>query len=93
MVAPGVVRDCIARLDGLFARAEAGADVGMALAALVREIRDRAGQSGDLTAIIAGIELAAALSTSIGHPETPAERFLNQAVELLRSPDQPARKR
>jgi len=87
MAAPGVVTDCIARLDRLFARAEAGADVTPALAALVADMRDLALRRGDLAAVIAGIELAAALSTPIGHPETPVERFLNQAVKLLRLPD------
>ncbi len=84
MAAPGVVTDCIARLDRLFARAEAGADVSLALETLARDIRDQARQRGDLAAIVAGVELAAALSTPLDHPETPAERFLNRAAELLR---------
>ncbi len=87
MAEPGVVTDCIARFDRLFAMAEAGMDVTAALQALARDIRDEARRRGDLAAIIAGIELAAALSTPMDHPETPAERFLNRASGLLRRPD------
>jgi hypothetical protein len=86
MAAPGIVTDCIARFDQLFAKDEAGVDVTAALEALARDIRARALERDDLAAIIAGIELAAALSTPLDHPETPAERFLNRAAELLRSP-------
>jgi len=84
MAAPGVVADCIARLDQLFARAEAGVDVTPDLEVLARDIHDQASRRGDLAAIIAGVELAAALSTPLDHPQTPAERFLNRAAELLR---------
>lgn len=87
MAAPGVVTDCIDRLDRLFALAEAGADVTTTLEALACVIRHEAGVRGDLAAIIAGVELAAALSTPMDHPETPAERFLKQAASLLRAKD------
>ncbi|MDO8294977.1 MAG: hypothetical protein Q7T19_00920 [Caulobacter sp.] len=87
MAAPGVVADCIARLDGLLALVEAGVDVAPALESLARDIRAQARRRGDLAAIIAGVELAAALSTPLDHPETPAERFLNRAAALLRAPE------
>ncbi|MFA7263087.1 MAG: hypothetical protein WC068_08700 [Caulobacter sp.] len=84
MAAPGVVADCIARLDQVFAEAGSGVEVAAALEALARDIRDEALRRGDLAAVIAGVELAAALSTPMDQPETPAERFLNQAAGLLR---------
>ncbi|MCF8505239.1 MAG: hypothetical protein K9G59_10025 [Caulobacter sp.] len=87
MAAPGVVSDCVFRLDQLFARAEAGVDLTVALEVMTQGIRDEARQRGDLTAILAGVELAAALSTPVDHPETPAERFFNRAAELLRATD------
>jgi hypothetical protein len=87
MAAPGIVTDCIVRFDQLFAVAESGADVTTALEALARNIRAEARQRDDLVAIIAGVELAAALSTPLDHPETAAERFLKRAAALLRAPD------
>lgn len=84
MAEPGVVSDCITRLDRLFAMAERGIDVTAQLQALARDIHDEACRRGDLAAIVAGVELAAALSTPMDQPETPAERFLNHASRLLR---------
>jgi len=87
MAAPGVVSDCVLRLDQMFARAEAGVDMTVALEAMTRGVREEALHRGDLAAIVAGVELAAALSTPVDHPETAAERFFNRAAELLRATD------
>lgn len=84
MAAPGVVSDCIARVDLLLAASERGEDVAGALGTLAHDIRDQARRTGDLTAIISGIELVASLSTPPGEAQTPAERFYIQVADLLR---------